>query len=175
MFAACPDLADPAALPEGDRALVLGYISHLTVDEVFRDTVTAQLHGLPNWRPVVRGLWSLVDELPIVFEDPGAQIDRFTRRDTVGFVDCGTVSAFLAAARGWGVESDPWEIEKVFLRLVGSDLPLDVARAEWQENRRRASAYLNDERRRRFVQQATLGGLDVSARYLRGDYASQSS
>jgi hypothetical protein len=170
MFAACPDLADPAALTQQDQALVLGYISHLTVDEAFRDTVTAQLHGLPNWRPVVRGLWSLVDELPIGFKDAGAQIDRFTRQDAVGFVECGTVGAFLVAARGWAIESDPWEIEKVFLDLVGSKIPLEIARAEWRENRRRASGYLDGDRRARFVQQATALGLDACRRYLKGGY-----
>ena len=56
MFNTHPDLADPGKLPDQDLAIVLGYISHLTVDEAFRDTVTSHVHGIENWRPIIQGL-----------------------------------------------------------------------------------------------------------------------
>ena len=52
MFRAHPDLGDPTKLDSGDLALVLGYISHLTVDESFRDVVTSHVHGTEVWRPI---------------------------------------------------------------------------------------------------------------------------
>ena len=170
VFRTHPDLADPDTLPERDRALVLGYLSHLTVDEAFRDVVTSQLHGMANWRPVVHGLWSMVDELPIHYGDMAEQVDRFSRKDRVGFIDCDAVGEFLAQIRPWATEADAWEIELVFLRLIESPLPLSEAWMEWKRKRERAAAFMDAARRERFVAEAVRLGMAETVKYLEGGY-----
>lgn len=171
MFRAHPDLADPDRLRERDLALVLGYISHLTVDEAFRDVVTSQLHGMADWRPVVQGLWSMVDELPVGYSDVADAIDRFSRKDRVGFIDCGMVGEFLTLIRPWATEEDPWRLERIFLTLTRSRAPLEEARQRWEANRQRAAAFMDDARRERFVGEALRMGAEEMARYLESGYS----
>ena len=170
MFRAHPDLADPDRLSEQNRALVLGYISHLTVDEAFRDVVTYQVHGMEEWRSVVRGLWSMVDELPVRYEDVAAQVDRFDRQDCIGFIDCRMVGEYLRLIRPWAAEADPWAIERIFLELIGSEVDLEEAQKMWEKNRERAAALLDDARQEQFVKAAVQMGVDETVRYLEGGY-----
>ncbi len=170
MFCEHPDLADPGRLPEENLALVLGYISHLTVDEAFRDVVTSRVHGIADWRPVVQGLWSMVDELPIGYSDVPESIDRFSRQDRVGFIDCGMVGEFLTLIRPWADEEDPWELERIFLALIESETPLEEARQRWEVNRRRASVYMDEACRKQFVGEAVRMGAEETVRYLEGTY-----
>ena len=114
MFATHPDLANPSVLSEQDQVFLMGYISHLTTDEAFRDEVTIHVHGVEAWRPIIRGLWSRIDELPIGHTGLGREIDAFDRSDQMGFIDCDLARVFLRRARGWAVETDPWLHELVF-------------------------------------------------------------
>ena len=171
MFRAHPGISNPDRLDERDKMLVLGYISHLTADETFRDVVTYQVHGMDEWRPVVKGLWSIVDELPIGYANLSQETDRFNRKDRVGFIDCGMIEQYLSLTRRWAIEDDPWEVEHIFLELIGSKLPLDEARLEWESNRKRALDFLDDSRREQFIKQAVETGIAESSRFLDGRYA----
>ncbi len=170
MFKAHPEISNPDGLDERDRALVMGYISHLTTDETFRDIVTYQVHGMENWRPVVQGLWSIVDELPIGYPSLAREIRRFNRKDRVGFIDCAKIAQYLSLIRGWADESDPWGMEQIFLELIGSRLSLDEARRAWERNRKRALDFLDDSRRNRFIQRSVEMGIRESTRFLGGEY-----
>ena len=172
LFRAHPELADPTPMEERDRALLVGYISHLTVDEAFRDTVTYQVHGIPDWRPIIQGLWSLVDEMPVGHPDLAGQIDRFRRHDRVGFIDCGHIRKYLDLTALWARQSDPWEVERLFLELTRQVGPEDEARERWQANRRRAGVYLDEERWDGFVAEALRRGLEETRKYLNGEYRS---
>jgi hypothetical protein len=170
MFNTHPDLADPGKLPDRDLAIVLGYISHLTVDEAFRDTVTSHVHGIENWRPIIQGLWSLVDELDVGYSRLVSELDEFRRDDCVGFIDCKMVREYLELVRPWNAEKDSWKIEKVFLKLVESDVPLDIAKQNWLRNRDRARPFLDDSRKSEFVERAVSLSLTESLHYLDGYY-----
>ena len=172
MFEQHPDLSDPRELAHPDIALILGYISHLTVDEAFRDAVTYQTHVLGSeFRPTVRGLWAMVDRLPIDYEDPDVPISEFDRSDSIGFIQCQAVADFLDLARPWATAEDPWDIEGVFLRMVrwrGSD---EEARKAWLEDLERARPLLDEARMDRFVDLALEYGDREISRYLAGGYA----
>lgn len=170
MFQAHPDLADPNQLSEQNQVLILGYISHLTGDEAFRDVVTYQVHGIEEWRPTVRGLWSLVDEFSIKYEELALQLDRFNRQDCIGFIDCGMIRNYLREIRPWAVETDPWVIEKVFLELIGSKLEKIQAQKIWKENLKLASDFLDVERCEKFVDRAVQMSLEETVKYLEKGY-----
>ena len=171
LFREHPDLSDPDRLAESDRALVMGYISHLTVDEAFRDIITSQVHGQKVWRPTIKGLWSIVDEIPVGYPDLVGQVDRFTREDTVGLIDCGVLRQYLTRIRGWAQQSDPWDVELLFLALTEDSRPVEEAQREWEQNRSKAAEYIDDERCGRFVDAA----VDLAAReiglFLDGAYS----
>ncbi|MCZ6632055.1 MAG: zinc dependent phospholipase C family protein [bacterium] len=174
MFASHPDLADPGALEEVDQVLLMGYLSHLTVDEAFRDTITTQVHGIDIWRPIIQGLWSWMDEMPIGYTDLIPAMDGFVRQDHIGFIDCGVVKAFLDRTRPWAEQSDPWRVEKVFLGMIESDLSDEEAKREMEAHRALAAPFLEQEQEPRFVEEAMQTGLKAirgffSGRYLRAD------
>lgn len=172
MFRHHPDLSDPSLLASADVALLLGYISHLTVDEAFRDAISYQTHVLgSDFRPTVRGLWSMVDGLPIHYENPDASIGAFDRTGGVGFIDCAAVREFLGRSRPWASASDPWEIEKIFLALIQYEGSEEEARSTWEADQERARPLLDDERMARFVSLATEYGCREIETYLDGGYA----
>jgi hypothetical protein len=170
LFRAHPSLNDPGSLSGRDRALLMGYISHLSVDEAFRDAVTSQLHGSEGWRPIVRGLWSIVDELPVRYGDLVGEVDRFSRTGRAGFIDREILGQYLDRIRAWAAESDPWSIERLFLELTRSDLSDSDARREWDSNRAAARAYLDEDRKRQFIDLATDLGVRDIGRFLAGYY-----
>jgi hypothetical protein len=171
LFEAHPGLSNPDLLTGQDRAFLMGYISHLTTDEAFRDEVTIHVHGIENWRPIIRGLWSRIDELPIAHPDLGGEIDQFNRSDQLGFIDCKISRIFLNRARGWAVETDPWLHEKVFLNMIGREISEKEDRAKFSENRRLADPFLSEDRRVGFVTDALKRGFDEVQRFIEGTYA----
>ena len=170
MFRAHPELARADRLSERDRVLIIGYVSHLSVDEAFRNEVTCHVHGVDDWRPVIQGLWSMVDELPTGYPGILGAMDGFSRRDRVGFIDCAKVGQFLAMVRPWAAEQDPWEIEKAFLEVIGSDVPLEEAHRAWEARRKRAAPFLEAPRLKRFVAEAVHLGVVETSRFLDGGY-----
>lgn len=171
LFAAHPDLADPDRLSNEDLAVMIGYISHLTTDEAFRDEVTVHVYGVENWRPVISGLWSMVDEFSIDNSTYKSEIHRFGRRDSVGFIDCEVVGRYLDMVKPWAIVEDPWEVERIFLRMKRCEMREDEARRAWQDNLRLAAPFLDGRRRTRFYGSAVDSGLAETARYLEGVYA----
>lgn len=171
MFETHPNLSNPAYLSEQDCAFIMGYLSHLTTDEAFRDAVTIHVHGTENWRPIIRGLWSLVDELPVPHPDLGREIDLFDRSGQLGFIDFEISRIFLQRARGWAVETDPWKHEQVFLEMIGREVVKPDAMSIFVENRRLASPYLSEERRANFVADAVNRGFDEIQKFMSGNYA----
>lgn len=168
LFEAHPNLSNPNVLSEQDCAFLMGYISHLTTDEAFRDQVTIHVHGVDAWRPIIRGLWSLIDELPINHPNLGHEVDRFRRSDRVGFVDCQIVQTFLQRARGWAVGTDPWGHEQVFLQMIEREIPIAEARNSFAKNRRLAMPFLDETRRANFVQDAIQRGFNEVQRFMTG-------
>ncbi|MBT3604960.1 MAG: zinc dependent phospholipase C family protein [Candidatus Latescibacteria bacterium] len=170
LFESHPNLSNPEQLSEQDCAFLMGYISHLTTDEAFRDQVTIHVHGVDLWRPIIRGLWSLVDELPINHPNLGGEVDLFVRSDHVGFIDCQIVRTFLQRARGWAVCSNPWEHELVFLQMIEREIPEQEARESFTKNRGMAARYLNENRRRDFVDEAIQRGFDAVRGFMTGKH-----
>ena len=170
MFATHPDLSDPSKLTEPDLAIIVGYISHLTVDEAFRDIVTSHVHGTEDWRPVIEGLWSLVDEIPV--EDPqvSAAADAFSRADRIGFIDCEMVTDLLRLIRTWVVEDDPWAIEQHFLQVKKSWISTDEAREAYEQRRLKARSFLPQSRLEEFVEESIEVGFREVEAYLGGAY-----
>ncbi|MDE2998624.1 MAG: hypothetical protein OXU79_06035 [Gemmatimonadota bacterium] len=173
LFGAHPDLADPRRLSGADVAVMLGYISHLTVDEAFRDEVTVHVYGIEDWRPIVMGLWSMVDGFRIGNDRYLTEVHRFGRDDSVGFIDCRVVRDYLDLIKPWALEDDPWELERIFLRLRRCDMPEGEARRTWERNVAMAARFLDDDRRMRFYRAALDEGMAKTLRYLKGDFASQ--
>lgn len=170
MFEAHPDLSDPASLDEHELALVLGYISHLAVDEAFRDTVTIHVHGIEEWRPIINGLWSLVDEFPVGYDGLRDTIRSYEGGGSVGFIDEGLVSTFLDLVGPWAETEDPWEAERVFLNLRRDDTPEDEARRRWQRNRALAEPFLGPDRVDAFLDTAVTTGVAEITAYVNGGY-----
>ena len=169
MFEAHPDLADYQNMDPRDRVLLMGYIAHLTTDEAFRDEVTIHVHGVEDWRPIIYGLWSYVDELPIVYPGVAEVLDRFDARGEVGFIDRATVSRFVRRARGWAESADPVVHEQIFLKMVGRP-PSDDMEKHLAENRRRADAFFDADIKARFVDEAIARGRDEIEKFVRGAY-----
>ncbi len=174
LFGVNQDIADPGQLQDADIALVMGYISHLTVDEAFRDIVTSQLHGQQGWRPVVKGFWSLVDELPVGYTRLADELARFSRTGCVGPIDRAILGQYLDRIRDWAIWSESWQVELLFLELTQNALPLEAARKEWGSNRQRAMGFLDERRMRRFVDRASELGTREVIRFLDGDYCAGS-
>ncbi len=170
MFEAHPNLSNPAHLSEQNCAFIMGYLSHLTTDEAFRDAVTIHVHGAENWRPIIRGLWSLVDELPVDHPNLGQEIDGFDRSGLLGFIDFDICRQFLHRARGWAVETDPWKHEQVFLEMIGKDVVKKDAHTIFIENRSLATPFLSEERRACFVADAVERGFDEIKKFMSGIY-----
>ncbi len=171
MFRSHPNLADSSLLSDSDRSFILGYISHLTVDEAFRDEVTVHVHGVENWQPIIRGLWSLADETQIGYHEIVKEIDRYSRQDTIGFIDCQVVGQFLSMARPWAIEDDPWKVEKVFLGFLSSQKSHDQDRLKLDRNRILANPFLEPDRRQRFVSRAVETGYRAVSKYLDGEFS----
>jgi len=169
MFETHPELANPTDLSDDDKVFLLGYISHLTTDEAFRDQVTIHVHGIEDWRPIIRGLWSFVDELPVERKDLGDQIDRFSPRDNLGFIDYEISRTFLQRARGWAVGSDPWDHELVFLEMIGRDVvPED--KEKFARNRSLATPFLSNKRQTAFVEDAVSRGFRAVQEFMNGAF-----
>lgn len=169
MFETHPALANPKVLSGRDTAFLLGYISHLTTDEAFRDQVTIHVHGIDEWRPIIRGLWSFVDELPIFRDDLGKQIDQFDRKDNLGFIDYDISRTFLRRARGWAEGIDAWEYELVFLNMIGREVG-DEDKLKFSRNRSLAEPFLTEERRAAFIEDAVLRGSVAVQEFMDGAF-----
>ena len=170
MFEAHPNLVDYQNMDARDRVLLMGYIAHLTTDEAFRDKVTIYVHGVEDWRPIIYGLWSYVDELPIDYPDIAGVLDRFEGRGEVGFIDRKTVSRFVRRARGWAEIADPVVHEQIFLKMIGRPLPDDVEK-HLAENRGRADAFFDEKIKARFVNEAIARGRDEIEKFVSGAYS----
>ena len=170
MFKAHPNLADYRNMAPRDRVLLMGYIAHLTTDEAFRDEVTIHVHGIEDWRPIIYGLWSYVDELPIVYPGVAGVLDRFEGRGEVGFIDRETVSRFVRRARGWAENADPVVLERIFLKMIGRP-PSEDFEKQLAENRGRADAFFDEHIKARFVDEAIARGRDEIEKFVSGAYS----
>lgn len=170
MFDAHPGFSDPGGLEDRELALLLGYISHLTVDEAFRDIVTHQVHGIEDWRPIIRGLWSMADELDLAYIGLSETLQIYSGDWHLGFIDGGMVRSYLDMVGPWAETIDPWEAEKVFLRLVKDTKPESEARRIWSENREMAAPYLDDARCEVFANAAVQSGLEEIKAFVNGGY-----
>ena len=132
----------------------MGYISHLTADEAFRDVVTIRVHGIEDWRPIICGLWSYVDELPHRSPNLGGVLDRFDGRGQVGFIDRKTAALFLSRARGWAESADPFVHERVFLEMTGQAMSDADVKKRLAENRALAEGVFDARVKSRFVAEA---------------------
>ena len=148
----------------------MGYIAHLTTDEAFRDEVTIYVHGVEDWRPIIYGLWSYVDELPIVYPGVAGVLDQFDGRGEVGFIDRKTVSRFVRRARGWAENADPVVLEQIFLKMIGRP-PSDDMEKHLAENRRRADAFFDENIKACFVDEAIARGRDEIEKFVTGAYS----
>ncbi len=171
MFETHPNLGDYEHLNAPDRVLLMGYIAHLTADEAFRDEVTIRVHGIENWRPIIHGLWSYVDELPIEHPDLVGVLDNFEGCGKVGFIDRETASLFLRRARGWAASEAPLVHEQVFLKMTGQTLSDREVKKRLAENRRRAEAFFDEHIKSRFVDEAIARARDEIEKFVRGIYA----
>ena len=174
LFEAHPDLSDPGSLSDRELALVLGYLSHLAVDEAFRDVVTIHVHGIDDWRPIIQGLWSMADELPIGYDGLAETLRTFSGSWNVGFIDGRMVQKFLELVGPWVETEDPWEAEKVFLSLLRHETLDEDARAFWLQNRERAKEFLNADRTGLFVETAIEMGMAELTAYVNGGYCHKS-
>lgn len=170
MFEAHPNLADYQNMDPRDRVLLMGYIAHLTTDEAFRDEVTIYVHGVEDWRPIIYGLWSYVDGLPIDHPDLAGVLDQFEGCGEVGFIDRETVSLFLRRARGWAESEDPVVHEQILLKMMGRPLIDDVEK-RLAENRARADAFFDESIKARFVDEAIARGRDEIEKFVTGAYS----
>ncbi len=170
MFEAHPNLADYQNLDPRDRVLLMGYIAHLTTDEAFRDEVTIHVHGVEDWRPIIYGLWSYVDELPINYPGVAGVLDRFEGHGEVGFIDREIVSRFVMRARGWAENADPVVLERIFLKMIGRP-PSDDFEKRLAENRGRADAFFDEHIKARFVGEAIARGRDEIGKFVSGAYS----
>ena len=170
MFEAHPNLADYQNMDPRDRVLLMGYIAHLTTDEAFRDEVTIYVHGVEDWRPIIYGLWSYVDELPINYPGVAEVLDRFEGRGEVGFIDREIVSRFVRRARGWAESADPVDLERIFLKMIGRP-PSDDLEKHLAENRGRADAFFDESIKARFVDEAIARGRDEIEKFVSGAYS----
>jgi hypothetical protein len=170
LFNSHPDLSDPGGLSEDSLALLIGYISHLTVDEAFRDEVTIHVHGTDNWRPIINGLWSIVDEIPVEQVGLVKALAGYTGLTDVGFITGSVVREFSELVGPWAETEDAWEAEKVFLKLVGDRSPEDEAREVWVRNRAQAAVFIDQERTARFIDTALRVGLEEVTAFVNGGY-----
>ena len=170
MFETHPDLADYQTLAVPDRALLMGYISHLTADEAFRDVVTIRVHGIEDWRPIICGLWSYVDELPIDHPNLGGVLDRFDGRGQVGFIDRKTAALFLSRARGWAESADPFVHERVFLEMTGQAMSDADVKKRLAENRALAETFFDARVKSRFVAEALARAHDEIEKFVNRAY-----
>ncbi|MBE82653.1 zinc dependent phospholipase C family protein [bacterium] len=174
MFEAHPDLSDPGSLSERNLAVVIGYISHLTVDEAFRDVVTYQVHGVEDWRPIIRGLWSHADEMDVGYRDLVDTVADYDGSWNVGFVDGQKVKAYLDLVAPWSDTADPWASEQGFMRLVNDKTPEVEAKVKWERNRQKAADFLDNARKEDFVKAALRLGVDEVQAYVNGGYSKMS-
>lgn len=171
MFEAHPDLGDVASLPKRDQVLIMGYLSHLTADEAFRDEVTIHVHGIDNWRPIIHGLWSLVDELDIAHGNLATEIDRFQNQGQVGFISCDLVGQFLRRSRGWALHSDPVAHERVFLNMIEKPLSDEDIQKRLDLIRPQALPFFSEGRQYAFVTSAVDRAFEAIQMYAAHGYA----
>ena len=170
LFDAHPDLSDPAGHKDSDLALILGYISHLTVDEAFRDVVTIHVHGTEDWRPIIQGLWSMMDEIPFSSEGLRRTLFAYPGDSNVGFIAGNMVRNFVDMVGPVAETEDPWEAEKVFLKLIQDHRPEAEAQQRWLENRENASGFVDEIQTQKFVDEAVKLGLEEITAYVNGGY-----
>ena len=135
----------------------MGYIAHLTTDEAFRDEVTVHVHGTEDWRPIIYGLWSYVDGLPIDHPDLAGVLDQFEGRGEVGFIDRETCLSFFEASTRLGRERRPCCSRADITQDDGRPLSDDVEK-HLAENRGRADAFFDEKIKARFVDEAIVRG-----------------
>jgi hypothetical protein len=170
MFDAHPDLSDPAGLNDSNLALILGYISHLTVDEAFRDVVTIHVHGTEDWRPIIQGLWSMMDEIPFSSGGLSDTLAAYRGDSDVGFIAGNMVRDFVNMVGPVAETEDPWEAEKVFLKLIKDHRPEAEAQKTWLRNRESASRFVDEARTQEFVKEAVKLGLEEITAFVNGGY-----
>ena len=170
MFESYPELANYASMEARNRVLLMGYISHLATDEAFRDEVTIHVHGTKDWRPIIHGLWSFVDELEIGHPNLAGVLDQFEGQGQVGFIDRGIAQEFLKRARGWAISNDPFAHERVFLEMIGHSLSDAEVQKRIDENRGCAALFLNEQTKQNFVDEALERALDEVRKFVAGGY-----
>ncbi|MDP6042119.1 MAG: zinc dependent phospholipase C family protein [Candidatus Latescibacteria bacterium] len=170
MFESHPGLADCARLDARAQVLLMGYISHLTADEAFRDEVTIHVHGTEEWRPIIHGLWSFVDELKIDHSNLASILDQFEGQGQVGFIDRQIALVFLKRARGWAISEDPVAHERVFLEMIGHSLSDAEVKKRVDENRGRAELFLSEQTKRNFIDEAIVRAFDEVRKFASGGY-----
>ncbi|MCE2431970.1 MAG: hypothetical protein J4F29_03440, partial [Candidatus Latescibacteria bacterium] len=127
------------------------------------------VQGIEDWRPIIYGLWSYVDQLPIDHPDLAGVLDQFEGRGGVGFIDRETVSQFVRRARGWAESEDPVVHEQILLKMMGRPLSDDVEK-HLAENRGRADAFFDENIKACFVDEAIARGRDEIGKFVSGAY-----
>ncbi|MFQ5855376.1 MAG: hypothetical protein ACE5LU_07025 [Anaerolineae bacterium] len=171
-----PEVSDPRCLSAHEQAFVLGYISHLTVDEAFRETVTCQLSGNPRWQEIVPGLWSLADELsidrPHTWAGTGLAeiLKRISQWDIPSLVEPEPVQRMLLVVAEAVNCHSSWERELLHRRHFGNRFDVKDSQADWERRRRMAAGFFDAVHRQAFVEEAMALGLQESCRYWDGRY-----
>jgi hypothetical protein len=166
-----PEISDPQTLSPPEQAFVLGYISHLTVDEAFRETVTVQLSGNPRWREIVAGLWSLADELPV--DRPGLveTLQHISQPDIPKLTDPVPVQRLLAITAAVVACPSTWERELLQRRHFGNRFGLKDGQANWEQLKQMSLGFFAGDRRQTFVETALRLGLQEVDNYWNSHYA----
>lgn len=172
MCRARPDFSHPGRLTASEQAFILGYISHLTVDEAFRETVTARLAGNARWREIVAGLWSLADELPLGCPGLAETLGQIGRKDFPPLVDPEPVHRLLSLAAAALNCRAGWEREQIQQGHSVNRFGMKDSQADWIRRRQMAADFFDDARRQAFIDGALTLGLEEVGRYWDGRYES---
>jgi hypothetical protein len=166
-----PEISDPRCLSTSEQAFVLGYISHLTVDEAFREIVTAQLLGHPQWREIVVGLWSLADELPLGRPHLVKVLKQISQADIPNLVDLEPVQRLLSVTAEILICRSSWERELLQREHFSNRFGVKDGQADWERRREMAADFFDTARRQAFVEEAIAFGFQEADRYWDGRYA----
>ena len=174
LFGANPDLADPRRLSGADVAMMLGYISHLTVDEAFRDEVTVHVYGIEDWRPIIMGSvvhGGRIRHRQCQLHGSDSPIRPQRQRRLYRLRGCGRIPRPGQALGAGGRPLGNWSA--YFSGCGRCDAPEHEARRTWERNVAMAAPFLDDARRMRFHRAAVDEGMEETLRYLKGNYALQ--
>lgn len=160
-----PELSDPDRLSGPEQAFVLGYISHLTGDEAFREVVTAQLVGHPQWQEIVVGLWSLADELPLDRPQLAQMLVQSSQEAIPIVVEQKPVQHLLSVTAETIACSSAWERQLLHRKHFGNRFKVQDSQAAWERRRKMAIGFFDTARRQAFVDEAISFGLQEVGRY----------